>query len=904
MGAVVNPASTIEESQINDGSILARVASVETVTGLWTFNRGAAAPFAVDASSLVVANLDSDLLDGQEGSFYQDAGNLNAGVLLDARVQESNVTQHEAALTILETQITDGSILARVAGTETITGAWTFNSTVTQAANQTDGFIRYQKIQWPSGTGTAGNWYRVAQRTGGQGRGYGRIIITGNSSAAGFQTQDIQWYTDANGAANIHQLAGAWAGKIRAVRSVRNSGLGETYFDIQLDQTVSTDLRVVLVNMEALGGNAMTSVNFTDVTSLPGGDVVDKTFNIIDGSLHRIYGFAANSSDTFYIDEIGRIVLGAGSDPANPPITFSGDTDTGFLRDGANRVAIVTGGVIRNITSATGRFHILNTSGTDLANDECALLLGTAGATHLELAQTQIQAKTDTTTAGPLSIQGSGGTTTFGDDVIIPLGSQASPSLTFSGDTDTGIYSPAANELGLVTGGVRRLHILSDGSITQAANTPQGFVRFEKNDKPDSTGSAGDWFRVAERVGANGRGYAQIVLTGSGGISVPTGIVLHWYSDWTGNQNIQLVSAPYKSDFRAVRATYDSAAQTSSLDVQIDTTVDTNLRAVIYNDEAMGSYTTDSVAWTNVTSLPGGDTIQAILTIQNGSNVHRVLGFATQGLDDALFISADGRIAANTGASTDPSYKFVDDEDTGMYRSGTDTISFAAAGVERFRITSTAVSVRSAIPLLLQDGAIGSPSLGFVSDTDTGMYRVGSDWIGFSTGGTIALQISSNQQVLAEDGAAGSCSYSWRLDTDSGLFRNGANDWQLSAGGVGQQTVDTSGVEMMTGFRVQRRTANFAGTQHNYTGMATGSHYELTGSVTPIITGITGGVDGKFLWIRNAGATAIVFNHQDTNSSPANRIRSYTGANITVNQYNWILLVHNGTEWGLVHRST
>ena len=43
-------------------------------------------------------------------------------------VPEATVTAHQAALTILESQITDGSILARVGSTETITDVWTFSA--------------------------------------------------------------------------------------------------------------------------------------------------------------------------------------------------------------------------------------------------------------------------------------------------------------------------------------------------------------------------------------------------------------------------------------------------------------------------------------------------------------------------------------------------------------------------------------------------------------------------------------------------------------------------------------------------------------------------------------------------------------------------------------------------------
>jgi hypothetical protein len=54
------------------------------------------------------SGLDADLLDGQSSAFYQNAGNLNAGSVPDARIAQSSVTQHEAAIG------TDAATVSRV----------------------------------------------------------------------------------------------------------------------------------------------------------------------------------------------------------------------------------------------------------------------------------------------------------------------------------------------------------------------------------------------------------------------------------------------------------------------------------------------------------------------------------------------------------------------------------------------------------------------------------------------------------------------------------------------------------------------------------------------------------------------------------------------------------------------
>lgn len=75
------------------------------------------------------------------------ASQVTSGAFADARISPSSVTQHQAALTILETQITDGALLARVAANETISGSWTLNSGAANTAlaitNSTAGGTTY-----------------------------------------------------------------------------------------------------------------------------------------------------------------------------------------------------------------------------------------------------------------------------------------------------------------------------------------------------------------------------------------------------------------------------------------------------------------------------------------------------------------------------------------------------------------------------------------------------------------------------------------------------------------------------------------------------------------------------------------------------------------------------------------
>ncbi len=115
--------------------------------------------------------------------------------------------------------------------------------------------------------------------------------------------------------------------------------------------------------------------------------------------------------------------------------------------------------------------------------------------------------------------------------------------------------------------------------------------------------------------------------------------------------------------------------------------------------------------------------------------------------------------------------------------------------------------------LLVGNGAVGAPSFGFASDTDTGFYRIGSNNIGAAVGGSKVLDIATTGLtvtgalsstttlasgttltagtslsvgtiVLSGNGAVGAPAYSFTSDPDTGIYRIGANNLGIAIGGA------------------------------------------------------------------------------------------------------------------------
>jgi hypothetical protein len=145
----------------------------------------------------------------------------------------------------------------------------------------------------------------------------------------------------------------------------------------------------------------------SDLTPELGGDLDVLTRNIysslgnvaINDTLD-VTGPILNSTGNVYINDTLEVNSGSAATPA---ITFNGDTNTGLYRIGADQLGIATNGVLRFTLSTTGA-----------------------------------------TVAFP---------------VDVPLGTAAAPSLTFTGDLNTGVFSSGADVVDVTTGGTAKVRV-------------------------------------------------------------------------------------------------------------------------------------------------------------------------------------------------------------------------------------------------------------------------------------------------------------------------------------------------------------------------------------------------------------------------------------------------------------
>ena len=149
-----------------------------------------------------------------------------------------------------------------------------------------------------------------------------------------------------------------------------------------------------------------------------------------------------------------------------------------FTNGGADQPTTVSG-IYRAITSGvtvTGTISGVTIQGATVSG---TTVTGTtanfvSGVFTTQLSGVTVTGTTASFTSGVFTALS--GTTTTVTSGIFGAGSAAAPSITFSGDLNTGIYNPAADTLAFVEGGVEALRIDSSGRVGIGTTSPIGKV--------------------------------------------------------------------------------------------------------------------------------------------------------------------------------------------------------------------------------------------------------------------------------------------------------------------------------------------------------------------------------------------------------------------------------------------
>jgi len=173
--------------------------------------------------------------------------------------------------------------------------------------------------------------------------------------------------------------------------------------------------------------------------------------------------------------------------------------------------------------------------------------------------------------------------------------------------------------------------------------------------------------------------------------------------------------------------------------------------------------------------------------------------------------------------------------------------------------------------------------------------------IGYLASGTLSgssLSTGSNNIIIGGNAIEFGADASNQLNIQNIIYGTGnsGTGTTVSTGNIGIATAAPNVTFDVNGGIAYRQTtkAQITANQNDYA-IGAQSSFRINSDAARNITGITGGFDGKLLIIRNTGAFAITFTHQDALSTATNRILCSTGANISLAANGTLTLQYDAT---------
>ena len=183
-----------------------------------------------------------------------------------------------------------------------------------------------------------------------------------------------------------------------------------------------------------------------------------------------------------------------------------------------------------------------------------------------------------------------------------------------------------------------------------------------------------------------------------------------------------------------------------------------------------------NIFFCNDTAIMGN--VQDTLSISGDFNVNTKDGVENLRVTDTTLVS----VAAGTAAVPAINFGLTGtDTDTGIYRQGANQMGFSANGTLEAQISTRHLSV------VAGTAAFPSINFGIAGDNNTGIYQVGADQIGFSVAGTLEAEVATTTHLSVVGGSVTNPGVNFGItgtDTNTGMYRIDADTIGFATGGV------------------------------------------------------------------------------------------------------------------------
>ena len=315
-----------------------------------------------------------------------------------------------------------------------------------------------------------------------------------------------------------------------------------------------------------------------------------------------------------------------------------------------------------------------------------------------------------------------------GQTIVAAAGSATAPSVAFTGDTNTGTYSPGADQWAVTTGGTQRLHITSTGDVGigtaanatvrlnayQTATNQNGYVTHQVFADPVSTANGayshfGAYYVLRTDVAAGvtdtgaKRGFFASVVrnnkatngTDAGTLTFLRGAELQ-YGHGLQNTAITPTTTAVTGLFMSPLAGYGT----------ITDMYDLYIAGPVYNNATVGNHYAIFQAGTSVRNYFAGN-----------------VGIGANRTSPASALDVNGSVTTALGSVSAPALTFTGDSNTGIYSPGADQVGLVTGGVSRLSVNATGVvAIPGTGTSYFQVDASGDVRIGNLAPTNSLRY--------------------------------------------------------------------------------------------------------------------------------------------------------------------------------------